>query len=52
MKSAVPTAHMRHAMIMPTGMMTFGLAAAVELPDIPLPVERVSCDPQYHRATT
>jgi hypothetical protein len=52
MKRTVPTAHIKHAMVTPTGMMTFVLAAAAELPDAPLAVDLVSCEPQYHKATT
>lgn len=52
MKRTVPTAHIKQAIVTPTGMMTFTLAAAAELPDSPIEVDLVNCEPQYHNATT
>ena len=48
----MPMAHIKHAMITPTGMIALGLATAALLPVAVCSEAFVNSDPQYHRATT
>jgi len=48
----MPTAHIKHAMTTPVGIIAAGLAAAALLPVEICCEPFVNSDPQYHSATT
>ena len=52
MNSTVPTAHIKHAIKMPIGMIAVLLATAGLLPVAECCAAFVNSDPQYHKATT